>query len=163
MAQEIFLKLDGIDGESTKDSHENEIEISSVTMGGSNASTVGYGTGSGAGKVDLSAINFTKQTDKASPLLFAKLCDGTHIASGKVTFREAGGQSPVEFLTYDLTECFVTSWNLAGADAGGKPMENVSLTYKKIVVTYFPQNADGTVGDKVPAGWDIGTGKAAAA
>jgi type VI secretion system secreted protein Hcp len=163
MAQEIFLKLDGIPGESTKEGHEDEIEISSVSFGGSNSSTVGYGTGSGAGKVDLSAVNFMKVTDKASPLLFLKVCDGTHIATGKVTFREAGGANPVEFYTCELEECFVTSWQAAGSDGGGKPTESVSLTFKKIVVTYVPQNADGSQGDKIPAGWDIGTGKAAAA
>jgi type VI secretion system secreted protein Hcp len=162
MAVEIFLKLDGIDGESTKTGHENEIEVFSVSGAANNTSSVGYGTGSGAGRVDLAPLSFSKQADKASPLLFLKCCDGTHIATGKVTFREAGGTAPVEFLIYDLGECFVTSWSQAGSDGGGKPTESLALTYKKINITYFPQNADGTKGDKVPAGWDIGTNAAAA-
>jgi type VI secretion system secreted protein Hcp len=161
MSVEIFLKLDGIDGESTKDGHESEIEIFSFANGASNPSSVSTGTGSGAGKVDLSSLSLQKQVDKASPKLFLKCCDGTHIATGKLTCREAGGDSPVEYYTYDLTECFIDTISWGGATGGGKPSESVSMSFKKCVVTYYPQNADGSKGDKMVGGWDVSTNKAA--
>ena len=162
MSVEMFLKLDGIDGESQKDGHTGEIEILSFSNGASNPSSVGMGSGSGAGKVDLSSINFQKLVDKASAKLFLKCCDGTHIATGKLTCREAGGTSPVEYYTYDLEECFIDNVSWGGAQGGGKPSESVSMSFKKIVVTYYPQNADGSKGDKMVGGWDVGTNKAAA-
>ena len=161
MAADLFLKLDGIDGESQKDGHVNEIEIFSFSNGASNPSSVGMGTGSGAAKVELSSISFQKQTDKASPKLFLKCCDGTHIATGKLTCREAGGTSPVEYFTYDLEECFIDSVSWGGSSGGGKPSESVSMSFKKVVVTYYPQNPDGSKGDKMVGGWDVSTNTAA--
>jgi type VI secretion system secreted protein Hcp len=164
MALELFLKLDGIDGESQKDGHEKEIDIFSVSLAANNTSTVGAGTGSGSGKVDISALNISKATDASSPLLFQKCCDGSHIATGKVTFREVGGSGgPVEYLTYDLTECFISSCTASGSDGSGRPMESISLTFTTITINYTPQTAEGTPGDKIPASWDIGKGKAAGA
>src|ERR1700761_59687 len=106
MAVEIFLKLDGIDGEAQADGHANEIEIFSFSLGASNPSSVAFGTGSGAGKVDLSSISIQKQTDSASPLLFLNCCNGKHFSKGTLMVREAGGDSKVVFYQYDLTQVF---------------------------------------------------------
>jgi type VI secretion system secreted protein Hcp len=164
MALEIFLKLDGITGESQKDGHQDEIEIFSFSNGASNTSSVAMGTGSGAGKVDLSSISFQKQVDTASPQLFQACCSGKHIATGKLTCREAGGDSTVDYFTYDLSEVFIDSVSWGGAEGGGgKPSESVSLSAKKLVVTYLPQNADGTQGTKQQGGWDVSLNKAASA
>jgi len=154
MAIEIFLRLDGIDGESQKTGHENEIEIFSFSNGASNPSSVAFGTGSGAGKVDLSSISLQKQLDIASPKLFTNCCNGSHIATGKMTCREAGG-TPLEYFTYEMEEIFVDSISWGGAAGGGKPSESVSISYKKITVTYVPQNADGSGGTKLPAIWNV--------
>ena len=78
MAIEIFLSIDGISGESQKSGAEGWIEIFSFSNGASNPSSVAFGTGSGAGKVDLSSISLQKQLDMSSPYLFANCCAGTH-------------------------------------------------------------------------------------
>ena len=163
MAVEIFLKLDGIDGESQKDGHVNEIELLSFSNGASNPSSVAFGTGSGAGKVDLSSISVQKIVDLASPKLFLQCCNGTHIASGKLTCREAGGDSPVEYFLYDMTEVFIDSISWGAAAGGGKPSESVSISCKTLQVTYYPQNTDGSMGDKIVTGWDVSKNKAASA
>jgi len=67
VAVEIFLKLDGIDGESEKKGAEKWIEVFSFSNGASNPSSVAFGTGSGAGKVDISSISLQKQLDSSSP------------------------------------------------------------------------------------------------
>lgn len=163
MSVEIFLKLDGVDGESTKDGHENEIEVFSFSNGASNPSSVAFGTGSGSGKVDLSSLSLQKQVDKASPKLFLYCCNGQHIATGKMTVREAGGDSKVEYYVYDMQELFIDSISWGAASGGGKPSESVSMSFKQLQITYWTQNADGSQGDKVVSGWNVGTNKAAAA
>src|ERR1700761_2865831 len=130
MAVEIFLKLDGIDGEAQADGHANEIEIFSFSLGASNPSSVAFGTGSGAGKVDISSMSLQKQLDTASAKLFGACCSGKHIASGKLVVREAGGDKPVEYYTLDLTEVFIDSVSWGGAAGGGKPSESVALSFK---------------------------------
>jgi type VI secretion system secreted protein Hcp len=162
MASEIFLTLDGITGESQKDGAQGWIEIFSFSNGASNPSSVAFGTGSGAGKVDLSSISIQKQTDSASPLLFLNCCNGKHFSKGTLMVREAGGDSKVVFYQYDLTQVFIDSISWGGAEGGGKPSESLSLSYQQIVVTYFPQNADGTKGTKQVGGWSALTNKAAA-
>ena len=78
MAVEIFLSIDGITGESQKTNAAGWIEIFSFSNGASNPSSVAFGTGSGAGKVDISSISLQKQLDIASPNLFLNCCNGTH-------------------------------------------------------------------------------------
>jgi type VI secretion system secreted protein Hcp len=156
MGIEIFLKLDGIDGESEKKGAESWIEVFSFSNGASNPSSVAFGTGSGAGKVDLSSLSLQKQLDKASPKLFLNCCNGTHIAKGQMIVREStGGDTTQTYFQYDMTEVFIDSISWGGAANGGKPSESLSLSAKSLQVTYWPQDSKGTVGNKIVAGWDV--------
>jgi len=156
MAVEIFLKLDGIEGESTKSGAENQIEIFSFSNGASNPSSVAFGTGSGAGKVDLSSLSLQKQLDKSSPKLFLACCNGTHIAKGTMIVREATGDKTSQiYYQYDMTEVFIDSISWGGSAGGGKPSESLSISAKTLQITYFPQDTTGKLGNKVVAGWDV--------
>lgn len=156
MSVEIFLKLDGIDGESEKKAAEGWIEIFSFSNGASNPSSVAFGTGSGAGKVDLSALSLQKQLDKSSPKLFLNCCNGTHIKTGNMIVREATGDDTTQiYYQYDMTEVFVDSISWGGAANGGKPSESLALSAKSLQITYWPQDATGKVGNKIVAGWDV--------
>jgi type VI secretion system secreted protein Hcp len=155
MSAEIFLKLDGVEGESQAKGHENEIEIFSFSWGASNPSNVGRGTGSGAGKVDISSLSLQKQVDNASAKLFQQCCAGKHFATGTLTVREAGGDAPVEYYVADMTEVFIDSVSWGGAAGGGKPSESVSISFATIKITYIPQKADGSKGTKQEGSWSI--------
>jgi type VI secretion system secreted protein Hcp len=155
MSVEIFFTLDGITGESTKKGAEGWIEVFSFSNGASNPSSVAFGTGSGAGKVDLSSISLQKQLDKSSQALFLSCCAGTHTAKGTMIVREAtGGDTTGVYFQYDLTEVFIDSISWGGSAGGGKPSESVSVSAKSLQITYFPQNGDGTLGTKQVAGWN---------
>lgn len=156
MAVEIFLKLDGIDGESVKKGAEDWIELFSFSNGASNPSSVAFGTGSGAGKVDLSSLSLQKQLDKSSPKLFLNCCAGTHIAKGQMVVREAtGGDTTQTYFQYDMTEVFIDSISWGGSAGGGKPSESVSVSAKSLQITYLPQDSTGQVGNKIVVGWDV--------
>lgn len=156
MAVEIFLKLDGIDGESVKKDAEGWIELFSFSNGASNPSSVAFGTGSGAGKVDLSSLSLQKQLDKSSPKLFLNCCAGTHIAKGCMIVREATGADTTQiYFQYDMTEVFIDSISWGGSAGGGKPSESCSVSAKSLQITYLPQDATGTVGNKIVVGWDV--------
>jgi type VI secretion system secreted protein Hcp len=158
MAVEIFLKLDGIDGESEKSGAEKYIEIFSFSNGASNPSSVAFGTGSGAGKVDISSLSLQKQLDKSSPMLFLNCCSGKHIATGNMVVREATGDNTTKiYYQYDMTEVFVDSISWGGAAGGGKPSESISLSAKSLKISYWYQNADGTLGGPLMSGWNVST------
>jgi type VI secretion system secreted protein Hcp len=60
MAFEAFLTIDGITGESQKDDAQGWIEIYSFSWGATNPTSVGSGTGSASGKVEISSISVQK-------------------------------------------------------------------------------------------------------
>ena len=66
MSLDIFLKVDGIQGEARDRTHANEIDVLSFTWGASNPGS-GSSGGGGAGKVQFQTLNVVKRIDKASP------------------------------------------------------------------------------------------------
>ena len=70
MAIDMFLKIDGIQGESTDTHHSDEIDILSYTWGESQPGTASSGTGAAAGRVTMQDFHFTMRVNRASPRLF---------------------------------------------------------------------------------------------
>jgi type VI secretion system secreted protein Hcp len=157
MAYDAFLKLDGITGESQKDKHQGELDIMSFSWGASNSSSVGTGTGVSVGKVTVSDFSVMKSTDSSSPVLFQKCCDGSVIATAVVTLQRQVQATATPYLVYNFTNVYVTSiqWSGSGG-AGDAPMESVSFTFETGTVDYTPLKDDGSAGDAIHGGWDIG-------
>ena len=86
MAVDMFLKLEGIKGESKDDKHKDEIHIESFSWGVTQQGGFNVGGGGGAGKVNVHDISISKYLDKSSALLMSHCCTGKHIPSGLVTF-----------------------------------------------------------------------------
>src|SRR3954466_3049656 len=97
MASDIFLKLDGIKGESLDDKHKDEIELQSFSFGASNFGRVAAGSGGRVGKASLQDFHFVMKSNKASPTLFLSCVSGKHISTAVLTVRKAGG-TQVEYL-----------------------------------------------------------------
>src|SRR4051812_48331271 len=89
MAIDMFLKIDGIKGESQDKTHPDEIELMSFNFGASNFSRAAA-SGAGAGKVSLQDFHFVMKTNKASPTLFLSCASGKHIASTVLSLRKSG-------------------------------------------------------------------------
>src|SRR5258706_2189744 len=71
MAQvDYFLKLKGIEGESSDKTHKNEIELLSWSWGATNAGSHASGSGGGAGKGARQDLHFRVVIHKASPKRF---------------------------------------------------------------------------------------------
>ena len=62
---DVFLKLDGIDGESTTKGHEKEIKVLSYDQSIDSTVPAGGG-GGGAGKATFSGVRIRKLLDTAS-------------------------------------------------------------------------------------------------
>jgi type VI secretion system secreted protein Hcp len=157
MAYDAFLKLAGITGESQKAKHTGEIDLMSFSWGASNSSSVGTGTGVSTGKVNVSDFSIMKATDSSSPVLFQKCCDGSVIATGVVTLQRQIQATATPYLVYNFQNVFVTSiqWSGSGG-AGDAPMESVSFCFEVGTVDYSPQKDDGSLGNAIHGGWDVG-------
>ena len=160
MAQvDYFLKIDGVEGESTDDKHKNEIQLESWSFGGINSSSFSSGGGGGAGKVAMQDFHFVKKTDKASAKLLVACCTGEHLKSATLVCRKAG-KDQQEFLTIVLSPALITNFQAGGA-AGSDiiPTEQIGLAYGKIEYKYKPQDAKGALGGEIVGGWDVTTNK----
>lgn len=156
MAVDMFLKLDGIDGESADSTHANEIDIYSWGWGMTQSGTTHVGGGGGGGKVAVGDLSITKKVDKSTTTLIKKCTSGTHIASGILTVRKAGGDNPVEYFILNMETIMVTSYNTGGsADGQDLVMEQISLNFRRFSLTYTPQDEQGVGAGATDAGWDI--------
>jgi type VI secretion system secreted protein Hcp len=159
MAERWFLKLDGIDGESTDAAHKGELDVLSWSWGVTQSGSPGGGGGGGAGKATFADFQFTSGISKASPALFLAAATGSHIASAVLTgIRTAAKGKGLEFLTYTLTDVMVTSVQ-HGDSVGTVPTEQFALSYSKFQVSYSPTNAKGKLDPPVQAGFDLKTNK----
>src|SRR5258708_16626410 len=95
---DMFLNLEGIEGESNDDKKKNHIEIQSFSFGGANNGSFNTATGGGTSKVNLQDVHFTKQIDKSSPNLFGVLTPGKHIDPAPITVPNAPAH-PNDYLT----------------------------------------------------------------
>ena len=156
---DYFLKIEGVDGESTDDKHKGEIELESWSFGAANAGSFSSGGGGGTGKVAMQDFHFVKKCDKASAKLFTACCTGEHLKSATLVCRKAG-KDQQEFLTIVLTSAIVSSYQTGGS-AGSDviPMDQVAMNFAKIEYKYKEQKADGSLGGEVIGGWDVTTNK----
>lgn len=158
MAIDMFLKIDGIDGESTDVKHKNEMAILSYAWAEAQPAPTG-GAGGGTGKIAMQDFHFSMFVNKASPKLFLACAKGEHFKNAVFTVRRAGA-SPTEFLKWRFMDVLISSFQTAGDVAtGALPADHASLKFGKIEVEYSPVKPDGTLGTPVKAGWDSKTNK----
>jgi len=160
MAQvDYFLKIAGVDGESTDDKHKGEIELESFSWGATQSGTAGHGAGGGAGKVQPQDFHFVKKLDKASSRLFIACATGEHFKSAILTARKAGGGQQ-EYMKVTMEECLVSSYQVGGSANGDiVPTDQVSLNFAKMEMSYKEQKADGSLGGEAKQKYDFAANK----
>jgi len=157
---DIFLKLDGVEGEAHDDKHKNEIEIQSSSLGVSNTGTFAAAGGGGSKHATFQDVHFTKYVDKSSPKLLLACATGQHIKKAEITFRKAGQkEGQVEYLKYTLSDVLVSSFQESDHSGGDLALDQFSLNYAKIEVDYKEQKADGSLGGSIKAGYDLKAAK----
>ena len=141
MAQsDIFLQIDGIEGESRDAVKTNQIEIESFGFGGTNS---GPPSQTAKPKVTLAPIELVKVIDKSSPNLFGQLTVAKTF-NATITVRKSGN-NPVDYVKIELGNCIVSGYNLTvGKD--GMPMERILLSYGSIKYSYWTQDEKGSPG-----------------
>jgi len=154
MAVDIFLKIDGIKGESKDSKHKDSIEIVSWSWGVTQPATMSSGGGGGAGKASFGDLSLMHTIDAASPNLALHCANGKHIPSVTLTQRKAG-EDQQDFLIFKMSDVIISSVQISGADGAGLPSESFSLNYAKVEMEYKPQNEKGTLEAGIKFGWDL--------
>lgn len=159
MPVDMFLKIEGIKGESQDAKHRDEIEIISFNFSEANSESLSSASGGNAGKVVMQDFKFVAPVSKASPLIFVAVASGQHYPEAILTARRVGGEQ-LEFLKWTLGDVFFSSFEESGESSEARPLDSFSLNFAKLEMEYKTQNPDGSVGDTVRRGWDLKQGKA---
>ncbi|MDX2018069.1 MAG: type VI secretion system tube protein Hcp, partial [Planctomycetota bacterium] len=138
MAVDMFLKIDGIPGESTDSKHKDWIEVLSYSFGASQPSAGAASSGGArtSQRVNVQDLTCVHTLDKASPKLFLFCCNGTHIKDVTLTLNRATGDKQ-KYMEYKMTDVTVSSIRPGGASEGsGLPLEELSFNFGKIELIY---------------------------
>jgi type VI secretion system secreted protein Hcp len=124
---DMFLKIDGVPGESTDEKHKEWIEVLSFSHAVSHAVS-----GSIRESTNHQDFSIMKTLDKTSPKLMLYCSDGKNIAEVTFVLCKAGGDKQ-EFMQYKMTDVTISSVSYAGSlGTEGLPTEEVTFNYRKI-------------------------------
>ncbi len=157
MPADIFLLIDGVEGESTDSGFPKQMEIQSYSFGLRQATTwTTSSVGSQAGqRVDIDELSVVKALDKSTPKLMQACAAGDHFGSATLSLRRAlQGQQQI-YMQYKLTDVIIGSVHDAGGGDGGVPTEQIGLKFAKIEWQYTVTTDAGGQSGQVSAGWDL--------
>lgn len=145
---DVYLKLDGIDGEGTARGYEKWIPLTSVHLGVTNAANAATG-GSGRGsKATATPVVVTKRPDAASVPLFLATANGTFIKKGVIAF-VTRGDAPRTVLSYELNDVAIASYEADNA------FETLELSYAALTIAYSAQKPDGSGAPPIKGGFNF--------
>ena len=125
-------------------------EVQNWTFGATNSAGTPGAAGSGAGRVQITALTVNKLFDECSASLFAAVAAGKHLTSLVLTQTDPTGRTRV--MTVQLGDVVVSNYRLGGADATLDPTESVSFSFGQITVINQQNNTK--------AGWNVITNQA---
>ena len=148
----VFLRIDGIAGESTDEAHKEWIDVLSFSH---SISPPVEGGCRASGRTDVRSFSVTKAVDKASKDLQTYCANGEHIPKVEVEFCQDTGDEHC-FLKFIMKDVIVTSVSPSGSADGDRPTEEVSFAYERIEREYTP--IDEPDAQFVPCLWDLDGG-----
>jgi len=158
--QDIYIKFDGIDGESQDAGHDKWIDVLGFSYSVSQSSSAFIGGGSGVGKANFDVLSFTHYVDRASPNLFVYCAEGKSVSEVILSCCKSGGGSQ-EYMKVTLKDVIITSVSPTGAHAEAQVLEMVSLSYAEIKIEVKEQDKDGKMSAAVTGAWNVKQNKKA--
>lgn len=158
-ADDIFLRLEGVKGESIDARHQGDIELLSYTQSFTAPARATTGGGAGTGKTTCGPVTITKYVDQSSPDLILFVANGRHIPRAVITFRRPG-QPPIEYYKVTLEDVVITEVEQSNSrinfpsPAPPRAIEKVSLIGARFRFEYAGQLPSGSAGAQPKAGWD---------
>lgn len=156
-AVDMFLKIDGIEGESTDARNKGSSDVISWSWGIENTATGAGagGGGSGSGKSCIKGLAITKNVDSATPRLITNVSSGAHAPKAVLKVRKSGAdRGATDFFVITMTNVVVSSYQVGGSVGDDRLTESIILNFELVDGVYTKQNADGATGPGIP--WNIG-------
>ncbi len=133
---DIFVKYDGIDGESQDAEHKDWIDGLAMEWGATRdvGGTIGQSRRRGAAVIDDVLLTF--DYEKSTPKLAESLLKGQLIPKLEIEFTATIGGVRQTYLKYELKNVALTGYDFSGYADGGPPTVVVGNSFEEIKVTY---------------------------
>ena len=156
MASNMFLKLDGIKGESSDSNHKDWIEILSWSHSFSQpTSPVRDSSGATVERCNHSPLSVSKYIDVATVDILGKCWAGKVLKKATIEcFRADGDNKPIKYLDIDMEKVVIGNWSTT-ASGGNVPEERINLFYGKVKYTYVAMDASGKSKGNKPVSHDL--------
>ena len=156
---QCFLKIDGIQGESNNEAHQDEIVLVGFRSGLMTKIINSASGGAGTGKPEFTPLKVFKYIDSASIPIFVACAVGKTLKKVTLSVVNNGATkvAPFDYFVVVFSDVRVSSVNdsTETTDGEGNLLETVTFDYSKIEWTYTPQNDNGAPGTPVKGGWDL--------
>lgn len=154
---DMYLCIDGIEGESQSEKHSNCIDVLAWSWGLSQSGTLHAGVGGGAGKVAVQDISLTKWIDKSTPDLILSTANGKHLTKAELFTYKCGGENPIPYFDLLMEPVLVSSVSTGGSGGEDRLTENVTLNFQKVEWCYTTTDSKGSIDAEICNSWDIAT------
>jgi type VI secretion system secreted protein Hcp len=152
----MFLKLEGVKGESLVAGYEGAIDVLAWSWGASNAGSVQVK--STKTLPSFQDLSLTKYVDRSSEDLLRLLSTGKEVPLAELAVLKGGGDKPFPYLIIRFKPVIVTSVSTGGSGGEDQLTENVTINFGRYEFVYTPQSASGGLGEPETFAWDIQTG-----
>lgn len=132
----VYIKFDGIDGESKSADHKDWIDVMSFNQGIHNPKAGASGATRKRSTAEFSDLVVVKELDKSSPKLAETVATGRIIPFAILDVTVATDRGELTFYRYELTNVMVTSYQVSMDNPDFLPMDSFSLNFEEIKVTY---------------------------
>lgn len=140
---EMFLQIEGIQGESIDSWHPNEIEIQSWSWFTNNPVRWDLNQGGQSSKVHVDHIIVNKICDQASVALYRYCVTGKHFKTARIICRKNDGEQKLEYLTVDMTDVMIQKVNWNGQGGDQTLGESIEVSFAEFTLTYKTQQDSG--------------------
>ena len=157
----IYCEYKGIKGNVTADGYKDHIAVLSVQFGVGRGITMEPGNMSNreATRPSLSEITLTKLADNSVTSIFKEAVTGSAGTTVKIKFVRTGADKVQEYMDYELENCLVSGYSIT-CDSEGEPLENITLSFSKIMINYNDHDATNKSGSPQRGGYDLEKAKA---
>ena len=156
-----YIKFEGVDGECQEKEHKKWSPLASFGQGIHQPGGGATGATRRRGDVILDDLTCSKELDKASPKIAESICKGKVYPMVEIdvtaSYTDAGR---VTYYRYELKNVLVTSYNISGSgQAEDVPMEDFTLNFEEIKVTYTENDNEGKKKGNIEYSWKVEEGE----
>jgi type VI secretion system secreted protein Hcp len=144
----MFLKIDGIDGESLDDKYHKWIELQTWTWGTNNPVRWDVNQGGHSNKATIDKVTVTKICDCASVTLHQYCMTGRHFEKAHIVCRKNDGEHKLEYLVVHMKDVMVSSVKWTGQGQDTTLGETIDLSFAEFKVCYTVQDDSGDAGTR---------------